>query len=411
MAIKLDGSVDLKRVSEFLNKVLGSSDLANYRMLIDNISEDDSKSITLSQLLSFVSIADNSITNAKLAQIAENTIKGRITAGTGNVEDLTVTQVTSMLNVFTDLLKGLVPASGGGTANFLRADGTWATPAGGSFIDYYDATVGTGGDYTTITAAIAANKYVLKQVGAITEAGAIGAGTYDVTVVGDNSLLITLGAGLGSRIRFYNCNVSITGSGVNGRYTFDRCLVTMNGGFCTNNVKFINGCEITHVSGLGIYNANVSDSTIYLNGNSAYMGYISNCIINYTSGNGFIYNGRFSNCYSSATLTFLQCRINQSEFLNSAFNASSANASLTGGSIINNVVINALNVKVSDSTINDTAVFSATTGSNSKLNNCTVVGLLSLQAGAQANIITGNHLNSGYTDSSGSSTNIIKNYI
>jgi hypothetical protein len=28
-------------------------------------------------------------------------------------------------------LKGLAPASGGGTTNFLRADGTWATPAGG----------------------------------------------------------------------------------------------------------------------------------------------------------------------------------------------------------------------------------------------------------------------------------------
>jgi hypothetical protein len=26
---------------------------------------------------------------------------------------------------------GLAPASGGGTANFLRADGTWAAPSGG----------------------------------------------------------------------------------------------------------------------------------------------------------------------------------------------------------------------------------------------------------------------------------------
>jgi hypothetical protein len=34
----------------------------------------------------------------------------------------------AMLNEFTSLLKGLVPASGGGTKNFLRADGTWADP-------------------------------------------------------------------------------------------------------------------------------------------------------------------------------------------------------------------------------------------------------------------------------------------
>lgn len=39
---------------------------------------------------------------------------------------------TALLNAFTSALKGLVPASGGGTTNFLRADGTWAAPGGGS---------------------------------------------------------------------------------------------------------------------------------------------------------------------------------------------------------------------------------------------------------------------------------------
>lgn len=33
--------------------------------------------------------------------------------------------------VFTDVAPGIVPASGGGTSNFLRADGTWAAPSGG----------------------------------------------------------------------------------------------------------------------------------------------------------------------------------------------------------------------------------------------------------------------------------------
>lgn len=40
--------------------------------------------------------------------------------------------LTAALNAFTSTLKGAVPASGGGTSNFLRADGTWAAPAGGS---------------------------------------------------------------------------------------------------------------------------------------------------------------------------------------------------------------------------------------------------------------------------------------
>jgi hypothetical protein len=43
---------------------------------------------------------------------------------------LSPTQVTADLNLFTSLLQGLVPASGGGTSNFLRADGTWAAPSG-----------------------------------------------------------------------------------------------------------------------------------------------------------------------------------------------------------------------------------------------------------------------------------------
>ena len=35
------------------------------------------------------------------------------------------------VETFTDTTEGVVPASGGGTTNFLRADGTWATPTGG----------------------------------------------------------------------------------------------------------------------------------------------------------------------------------------------------------------------------------------------------------------------------------------
>jgi hypothetical protein len=43
---------------------------------------------------------------------------------------LTAVTATAALNTFTSSLQGLAPASGGGTSNFLRADGGWATPAG-----------------------------------------------------------------------------------------------------------------------------------------------------------------------------------------------------------------------------------------------------------------------------------------
>ncbi len=74
-------------------------------------------------------ITNDAVTNAKLADMATNTFKGN-NAVLGNPIDLTASEATSILLVFTDLLKGLVPASGGGTTNFLRADGTFAVPPG-----------------------------------------------------------------------------------------------------------------------------------------------------------------------------------------------------------------------------------------------------------------------------------------
>ncbi len=80
----------------------------------------------------------NVITNANLAQIPTLTILGNNTGGTANVSDLTVAQVNAILPVFTATLNGLAPLSGGGTTNFLRADGTWAAPTSGGV-----TTVGT----------------------------------------------------------------------------------------------------------------------------------------------------------------------------------------------------------------------------------------------------------------------------
>jgi hypothetical protein len=79
-----------------------------------------------------IKVGDNQITLAKLVDIATARILGRDTAGSGDPEELTGTEVTVLLDAFTSALKGLAPASGGGSVNFLRADGTWAAPSGGS---------------------------------------------------------------------------------------------------------------------------------------------------------------------------------------------------------------------------------------------------------------------------------------
>jgi hypothetical protein len=69
-------------------------------------------------------IAASAVTNAKMANMATITFKGNITGGAAAPADLTATQVTANLNVFTTALKGLAPASGSATP-FLRGDATW----------------------------------------------------------------------------------------------------------------------------------------------------------------------------------------------------------------------------------------------------------------------------------------------
>jgi hypothetical protein len=100
--------------------------------------------VTASAGSNATTIAADAVTNTKLANMATQTFKGRTTAGTGDPEDLNVTQATAMLNVFTTSTKGLAPTSPGGTTSFLRADGTWAVPPG----------AGGGGTVTAVTASL-----------------------------------------------------------------------------------------------------------------------------------------------------------------------------------------------------------------------------------------------------------------
>ena len=65
-----------------------------------------------------------------LPSIASPSFLGNISGSAATPSALTATQVTANLNIFTSSLQGLVPASGGGTTNFLRADGTFAIPPG-----------------------------------------------------------------------------------------------------------------------------------------------------------------------------------------------------------------------------------------------------------------------------------------
>lgn len=73
-----------------------------------------------------LTIANNVVTNAKLAQVATATFKGRASASTGNVEDLSVAQAKALLNLYltqTTLASGFSIA-GGTTSKTLTVNNT-----------------------------------------------------------------------------------------------------------------------------------------------------------------------------------------------------------------------------------------------------------------------------------------------
>jgi len=93
----------------------------------------------IDQLERGVAIGNATVSNAKLANMAEARIKGRASgAGTGAPTDLTGTQATAILDAMvgdsgSGGTKGLAPAPASGDAaagKYLKADGTWAVPPG-----------------------------------------------------------------------------------------------------------------------------------------------------------------------------------------------------------------------------------------------------------------------------------------
>lgn len=76
-------------------------------------------------------ITDGAVTYAKIQPVGGNNVfLGRRSGAGGIVEEMNQIQATALINVFTSTLSGATPSSGGGTTNFLRADGTWTAPTG-----------------------------------------------------------------------------------------------------------------------------------------------------------------------------------------------------------------------------------------------------------------------------------------
>jgi hypothetical protein len=152
---------------------------------IDTLGPDGDKGdATIGGSGATITVDANAIGLTKLADIATARILGRVTAGTGDPEELTGTQATTLLDPFTTTLKGLVPPSGGGTSNFLRADGAWAPPPGGTIDGTGSAsTMAAWSDTDTLTHSIATT-HTLASSSATASATALSAnatGTYNTS--------------------------------------------------------------------------------------------------------------------------------------------------------------------------------------------------------------------------------------
>jgi hypothetical protein len=149
--------------------------------------------VTTSEGAVATTIANNAVSNAKLADMATARFKGRTSAGTGDPEDLTGTQATAMLDAFGSTTKGLAPASGGGTVNFLRADGTWTSGPVTlvSLSADVSSTSTTGAEVTGLQAAsLATGTYVFQYFLRCQSAATTTGFKFGVNFTGTNSVFV-----------------------------------------------------------------------------------------------------------------------------------------------------------------------------------------------------------------------------
>ena len=104
-------------------------------------------------------VANSGITNAKLADVPSPSFKGRSALGTGPPTDLSPSQVAAYLPDFAPgYVKGVVTGPATATGKYLKDDGTWAVPTGGSF-QPLDT------DLTTIAGLTATTDNIIQSVG------------------------------------------------------------------------------------------------------------------------------------------------------------------------------------------------------------------------------------------------------
>jgi hypothetical protein len=198
------------------------SGLLSWATVSGSISDGDKGDITVSSSGTVWTIDNSVVTLAKMANLAANSIIGNNTGSPATPLALTGTQVTAMLDAFTSGAKGLAPASGGGTTNFLRADGTWAAPPGSGAYTVYSPTTTTSvtetsGEVIVLVDATSGNLTVNLPT-AVANTAKITVKKIDSsanTVIIDGNTTQTIDGSLTKTIEFQYTSVSLISNGSN----------------------------------------------------------------------------------------------------------------------------------------------------------------------------------------------------
>ena len=134
-------------------------------------------------------LVDDAVTYAKMQNVSATArLLGRNTAGAGDVEEITPTQATALLDAATATLKGLVPAPPDNTTTFLRGDATFAAPSIPAQATQAAIEAETNEDTYVPPDLIKNSPGVAKVWGHIAAAGTLNAPDYGISTVGDTGV-------------------------------------------------------------------------------------------------------------------------------------------------------------------------------------------------------------------------------